>query len=99
MRSRAVHGRATRQARSARLEKRAGMESIFFKKIKFGRVVPARQDKWAGSDTKKIPAGIPARPLSLIYIKFLIINYIKLPKRKKKEKNKKGSKEPPLLMF
>ena len=46
--ARAVHWRATRQARSARLEKRAGMDSIFLKKFKFERVVPARQDKMGG---------------------------------------------------
>ena len=65
--TRAVHGRATRQVRPIRLEKRAGMDNVFQKNLKFGRVIPARQDKRAGSDTKKLPAGIPARPLSLIY--------------------------------
>ena len=32
-----------------------------------GHELPVRQDKRAGSDKKKIPAGIPVRPLSLIY--------------------------------
>ena len=36
-----------------RLEKRAGMDNVFRKKLKFGQVIPVHQDKWAGSDTKK----------------------------------------------
>ena len=42
---RAVYGRATRQAQPTRLEKQADLDNVFQKKFKFGRVIPARQDK------------------------------------------------------
>ena len=67
MHFKAVYGRAIRQAQPIHLEKRASLNNIFQKNLKFGRVIPARQDKWTGSDTKKILAGIPTRSLSLIY--------------------------------
>ena len=47
--------------------KMGGLGQCFSKKIKFGQVIPTRQDKWTGSYTKKIPAGIPTCPLNLIY--------------------------------
>ena len=54
----AVHGEATRQARPIRLEKRAHTDNIFEKILKFGQVIPARQDK-LGVATQKKPAVYP----------------------------------------
>ena len=51
--TRAVHGRVTHDARPTRLEKRVDTVYVFEEELKFGRVIPARQDKWASSDAKK----------------------------------------------
>ena len=46
--------------------KTGGFEQRFSKKIKFGRTITARQDQWAGSDTKDNPWVYP-RPINSIY--------------------------------